>query len=268
MDASVKTVKKLLDQIQLTLRQHILAIKFIRKYELWKGFWEYGWVARALIIVTVIIGLKLLSIYLGWLGDVLNISVFSSMSLMSGMLWDTFSGELLGGGVKYIFMILLEIVIFHVSRKAVSVLTEVHEAPTFKNFLNAQIRMIKVSFRSFIVETIIVALLGAFFSLFGFLSFLESLLIFGVSSYYLGFGLIDNYLEQFGFSISESVKYARNFIGVGIAGGIVLQLFFLIPGIGPLLGPFLCSVAIVLAMYKLSDIHITYKQKVRPVEEH
>ena len=56
------------------------------------------------------------------------------------------------GGMKYVMMMLLEVVIFHMVRVTLEKLTGQTSDLSFQAFFNAQIRMIKVSIRSYIME--------------------------------------------------------------------------------------------------------------------
>lgn len=256
MDRPLKFIETFLEHLHLTLRQHVLSVKFIVKYKIWEGFWEYGWVARLLVIIGIILGLKLVSLYFSVLAGVWEIDLFYSVSAVSSVVWDSLAQNFLDGGYKYAVLILLEIVIFHVSRRTVSILTGVQEEPSFENFVKAQIRMIKVSFRAWITEAVLVSIIGAVLSDFEVFNLLESVLVFCLSCYFIGLGVVDNYNEQFGLSIKESFQFTKKYIGVAFGAGLVLQLFFLVPVAGTVIGPFLSSVAVALAMFKLTDLHI------------
>lgn len=254
-------VKESLHHLQVTLRKHVEAYHFIKKHKIWKGFWEYGWVSKLLMVLAVLAGLKFLQIYFQWLSEAYDSDPITAISSVGGMMWEAVSEEynfFFAGGMKYMIVIFMEIVIYHASRKTVKLLTGQDEEATFKNFMKAQIRMIKVSFQSYIMEIIFTSLIGVAFSLsiFAFLGFLKPVLIFGVQCFFLGFAVMDNYSEQFNMTIKESLKLSKEYIGIAIGTGLVLQVFFAIPAFGPLVGPFLSAVAVCLAMYALTDIHL------------
>ncbi len=254
-------VKESIDHLQLTLKKHVQAYAFIQKHKIWKGFWEYGWVARILMVLAILAGLKFLQIYFQWLGDAYDSDPLTALGSMGGMMWEAVTQEynfFFAGGMKYVIIIFMEIVIYHASRKTVKLLTGRDEEATFKNFMKAQVRMIKVSFQSWIMEIIFTTLIGiAFsFSIFAFFSFLKPVLIFGVQCFFLGFAVMDNYNEQFDMTIKDSLKLSRRFFGVAIGTGLVLQIFFAIPAFGPIVGPFLAAVAVCLVMYELTDLHL------------
>ena len=141
-------------QFIFTLRKHREAIDFIYENKIWEGFWRYGWVAKLLVVVGVLIGLKFLSIIFNW---VTHVDAADPMAVLSsiGMLFQNIASEgyrfLFAGSMKYIMIILLEIVIFHVSRRTLSILTGQDSDATFDAFLEAQKRMIKVADRKSVV---------------------------------------------------------------------------------------------------------------------
>lgn len=255
-------IKESIDHLQITLRKHVEAYHFIRKHKVWKGFWEYGWVSKIMMVLAILAGLKFLQIYFQWLSEAYDSDPITAISSVGGMMWEAVTEEykfFFAGGMKYMIVIFMEIVIYHASRRTVKLLTGQDEEATFKNFMKAQIRMIKVSFQSYIMEIIFTTLIGVAFSLsiFSFLGFFKPVLIFIVQCFFLGFAVMDNYSEQFNRSIKESLKISREYLGIAIGTGLVLQIFFAIPGVGPLVGPFLSAVAVCLAMYAITDIHLS-----------
>jgi len=256
-------------QFIFTLRKHREAIDFIYEKKIWEGFWRYGWVAKLLIVLGVLISLKFLSIIFNWMTEAdasTPLAVLSSV----GTLFQNIASEgyrfLFAGSMKYIMVILLEIVIFHVSRRTLSILTGEDSDATFNAFLEAQKRMIKVVIYCFVMEMIATLLIKIFFGIFGFVDFLKPVALFAVQSYYLGFAVVDNYHEQFGMEIKESAKAMVDYLGVALAVGMFLQLAFAIPVAGTVGGPFIAAVAGTLAMHELSAMHRTRKQTLMPLK--
>jgi len=246
------------EQFIFTLKKHRDAIDFIYKHRIWEGFWKYGWVAKLLVVIGVIIGMKFLSVIFSWFtqADTSDpIAVISSVGSLMGQMAEEGYEFLFLGGMKYIMMIILEIVVFHVCRRTTAILTGQDSQASFDAFVKAQVRMIKVVIRCYIMEMIATILLKIFFGIFGFVDFLQPAFVFGVQCYYLGFVVMDNYFEQFSLSIKESVKYAQNFIGVALAIGLLLQGMFSIPIAGAIAGPFISAVAVTLVLFELSDLH-------------
>lgn len=256
-------------QFQQTFQKHITAWKFIRRNKLWEGLFHYGWVSRVLLFVAFVLGIKFFTIGLGWL-EKANGNPLKAISSM-GMVFHEFSVSAFNlmfyGGMKYVLLILLEVVIFHFSRMTVEKLTGKKGDVSFNVFMGAQLRMIKVAFRSWIAESIFTAIISALFFFSGPLSIIESGLIFGVHCYYLGFVIVDNYNEQFGLSIKESAKYTRQYLGVALASGLFLHLIMMVPVAGPILGPIIASVAVTLAMFQFSDLHLLGPKAMEPEPE-
>lgn len=247
------------DQFVYTVRKHREAPQFIRKHQLWKGFWEYNWMTKILIVAAILVGLRLFTVLISWffkaeMSD--SQGVLNSMSLFFSDFYSAGKNIFLNGSMKYVMLILLEVLVFHFCRRSLAILTGKDSATGFDEFLKAQIRMIKVSIRAWIMESLIIMIIGAAFSMAGYLSFLKPVLVFGVQCYYLGFIIVDNYNEQFELSIKESARYTRSYMGVALALGLVLNLLLRIPIAGALIGPLIAAVTVTLVMYQLSDLHL------------
>jgi hypothetical protein len=257
-------------QFVFTVRQFQPALQFLVRHRLWEGFWRYGWVAKLLVFAGVVISLKFLSILLNWWRSA---PVSDPLAMLSsvGNLLGTFTAEgyrfLFAGGMKYVVLILMEIIIFHVCRRTVAILLKEDSEASLQAFIHAQIRMIKISARSWMMESIFTLLLKIFFGIFSIVAFARPAAILAVHCYFLGFAVLDNYHEQFGMSIKESAKYARNFIGVALAVGLFVQLAFTVPVLGSVLGPFIAAVAVCLAMHQLSDLHLRRERLPKKEEE-
>lgn len=239
-------------------------IAFIREQKLWQGMLSYGWVARIFIAIAILGGLKFLSIFIGWAQKLFQAdSAGTAIASMGLMARDMALGSydlLFSTSSKYIMLVLLEVVVFHFARRTLAILTGQDSKAEWKDFVGAQKRMIKVAFRSWILELIIVTMLSVFFGIFGFISFLKPILVLAVQSYFLGFAVVDNYNEQFGLSIKESVAYSWQYLGVVMALGLFFYIMLLIPLLGTIAGPCIAAVAVCVIMYKLSDLH-TMKEK-------
>lgn len=250
-----ESFREISQQFTHTLRTHRDAIFFIRKHRLWNGFWNYSWVFWTMIIVAILFGLKLVNIIWNWVDHLQNeetINTFAEMGLLAQNLALESYNFLFTGALKYIMLLLLEVVIFHICRKTLDILTGEMTELTFKDFIKAQTRMLKVVARSFVMELILITLVKIFFTFFGFIDFLKPALIFGIQCYYLGFVVLDNYNEQFDMSIKESVKYSRKFIGVSLGIGLILYFLLIIPIIGSIIAPGLAAVTVTLVMFKLT----------------
>lgn len=268
--STISDIRKYYDQGKLTILTHRKAIAFTIKHKLWVGFWNYGWVSRALLIISVLAGLKFLGVFWEWLNKAQADSAGAVVQSM-GILMHDFAVEgyelLFFGSMKYVVMALVEVIIFHVSRRTLEIIANKKGDTTFDTFLKAQIRMLNVILRAWIFEIIITKLIQIVFGIFGILDFLEPVLIFGVQCYFLGFIVMDNYIEQFGLTVKESFKYGLDYIGVSLAIGVVLHFILMIPFLGALAGPFLAAVTVTLVMYKISDLHILGREAVEGINE-
>lgn len=250
-----------LNQFIDTIKGHWEATEFIIKYRPWSGFWNYGWVSSLLLSLAILSGFKFFNVFMNWFEQFKSHENTNSFVEM-GLLFESMALEsynfLFSGSIKYIMLILLEVVIFHLCRRTMEILSKEESKPTFKEFLKAQIRMIKAVFRTYILEMIFTALIKFSFNMLDAYAFLEPAFIFTVQCYFLGFLVIDNYNEQFHLSIKDSAKYTKQFAGVAIAIGLVLNVFLLIPLIGPIVGPMIAAVTVTLIMYRISDLHLEY----------
>jgi len=251
-------LRRYFQQFLTTVKKHRDAVDFIRKHRLWEGFWDYGFVARILVFFAVIAGFRFLMIYFKWLNRAAGSDPVAMISSIGTLFQDIFQdgyGFLLQGGMKYVLMILVEVIIFHVSRRTVAILTSKDSDISFQSFLHAQMRMIKVVIASYIMEMIAIMLIKVFFNIFGFIDFIQPVVILAAQCYFVGFAVLDNYFEQFGQTIEQSLKLTRNYVGVALAAGLFLQLAFSIPVIGAVGGPFIATVAVTLVLFELSDLH-------------
>lgn len=247
-----------------TVRTFRPAALFVRQHRLWEGFWNYGWVSRFLILVGIVMGLKFLSVFVDWIDKVRHIDSSNMMMVMSGMVTDIYKegyAELFDGSMKYVMLILLEVIVFHVCRRTLEVLHGNLPDPKLKDFVRAQVRMLKVGIYSFVMETIIITIIGIPLEMMGVWALLKTPLKFIIECYFLGFAIVDNYNEQFHLSIKESGKYTQRYAGVALAVGIVLYVLMLVPIAGALIGPILTGVTATLVMHKISDLHLTRREE-------
>ncbi len=257
------------EQFRYTLFQLPEAYRFVREQKLWQGLGNYSWLTRVLIFMAVILALKFFGIFLSWVqgfhpgsaGEAL-----SSMGVLAGRFFKEGFGFIINGGTKYGVIVLAEILVFHFSRRALDVLNGDAATANLSDFFKAQIRSVKVGVYAWAVELVISIMLGIAFGIFGSLSALKPALLFIAQCYLLGFAIIDNYNEQYGLSIQESMQYTLRYLGIATAIGLAAYLLLLIPLAGPIAGTVLTSVAATLAMYELSDLHKTGYKVVGPGE--
>lgn len=247
---------------------HSESVIFIRKNRLWEGFWKYGWVAKVLVVLAVLLGVKMLiTVYDWWKNSQLDDPVEAVASV--GHLFQNVAFEgydfLFVGGMKYVMLILLEVIIFHVVRGTMEVLTGKTSDLSFNSFFKAQIRMIKVGIQSYVMEVIFGIVIAIVLGIVGDFGFLKPVLKYTVHCYFIGFIIFDNYSEQFNLSIKESSNLAREYIGVCLALGLTTNILLFIPAIGAIVAPVIVAVTVTLVMYHSSDLHLSPQQEVEPV---
>lgn len=217
-----------------TLSEHKYGFTFIRKYKIYKGIGEYKWVARSLLLIAVILSLKIL------MDDYTNKSI-----------WDEILKSLIADSTgRYIILILLEVFIFHCSVRTLNIIKNQNKVPKFSDFVVAERRMILVSIRCLVIESILIIAINKVFSIV-FLSFAAPGLILLIRFYFTGFIFLDNYNEQYGDSIKESAETVRDYAGVAVAVGMVAFLLFKVPLIGAIAAPVLGSVVASIIMERL-----------------
>jgi CysZ protein len=237
-----------------TLQTFPRAANFIKEHRVWHGFWQYSWVSIILLIIGVFISIQFYSSIIDWwrymyAADVAELGE-ETRHLVGGILLSRES-FIFSSGFKYVIFILMEIVIFHSVGKTIAIISEEEDRkPTFKIFLKAQIRMIKVAFESWIKEIIATIFISIALGFLGFQEF-KSVLIFFVSCYFIGFAMVDNYNERLGMTIRESLKFTRKYTGVALAIGLVVYAIMLIPVIGAFVGPLLGGVTATLVMHEI-----------------
>lgn len=225
--------------------------EFIQKHRLWKGFWTYGWLSRFMLLISLVIGFKFFMIFLRWLQQLQFNSPQALGASITGLMGDVFeegSNLLYISSMKYVVLILVEVLIFHFVRKTAEILTGVQQDASFGAFVKAQMRMIKVAFYSWIMELVLTILIGIAVGIVGW-DWLKQILVFIVQCFFLGFAMVDNYLERYHLGIDASRKIAQGVTGAVIAIGLVTYLLLLIPVAGPVLTPFLAGVTGTLLFY-------------------
>ncbi|CAH0999779.1 hypothetical protein LEM8419_01079 [Neolewinella maritima] len=245
-----------------TLMTFPRAWRFMRNHQLWRGLRQYGWVARGLVVIGVLIGLTMISEVVEWWNEHADAPItamaIGADSLVVRWFWEGYE-SLSDGALNWVVLVLLEVVIYHFMRQTLRVVLDkdVENAHLFKPFLQAQVRMIKVSLVALIVQESLVGLSA---------SLLPGVLDWGfalaVQSAVLGFAIADNYSEQFDLGIRQSLRYFwRNYIGVCLGLGLPLFLMLKVPVFGTVLGPLVTSVAAAIVLREKSDLHLVGYQR-------
>lgn len=255
-----KEIKEHYQQLLYALHTYPQACLFIIRHKLWAGFWKYSWVGRLLLLAAILVGLKFISSITNWFETTEVADPLAAMSAAGSLFVQVLSDEyeyLSNGSMRYLMIILLEVVIFHMCRRTISILTDQHSEASMKAFIDAQVRMIKVVVYCYVMEMILGIGIKMFFGFFEFLAFLKPVFLFLTSLFFLGYAIMDNYLEQFNFSIKESIHFSKDFIGIALGVGLVIQVLFMVPIFGTILAPMIAAVTASIAMYELTDLHLT-----------
>jgi hypothetical protein len=248
---ALPNVQHLIADLRFGLWSFPEALRFMRTHRLWTGFWQYGWLSRLMLVFAIWVGLKYGALLLGLFSriDVTNpSSIGAGMADFVGDLLDADSGFLLGG-MKYLVLVLAEVLIFHIVRRTVELLTGEEQDNSFSSFVKAQVRMFKVVLYAWIMELILRILISIAFGIFQ-IDFLVEPIMWVVQFYFLGFAVLDNYNEIYGMKIQDSAKRIYQVAGASVAIGAGTYLLMLIPVAGPFIGPMLAAVAGTLLMYE------------------
>lgn len=247
-----------------TLKAYRKSYEFIKENRLWEGMTRYKAILAILIIIGLVLGLKILDIVQNMVSTrgVDEMGLINTMSIVKDVAKESYNLLFLGG-MKYVVLIFLEIIIFHFVRRTLEVKTGRDIDVTLKAFLAAEVRMIKVVIFSFAMETIIGIGISIVLGIWN-LEFLKVFLVLLVQMYFLGFAFIDNYNELSGLGIRESERDTRKYPGVAVGIGSVAYILLLIPIAGSILVPVLGGVAATLVMFDIRKPVFEPEEEVEP----
>lgn len=246
-------------QFLYALHTYPQAIKFLVKHKLWSGFWKYSWVSKLLLLAAILLGLKFIDSVTNLFRNVDTSDPLAAMSTAGTMMFNIIGDEiqyLSTGSMRYLMLILLEVVIFHVCRRTIAILTNQDSQASMKAFIDAQVRMIKIVIYCYVMEMIFGMGIKFFFNIFDALDFLQPAILFIISLFFIGYTVMDNYFEQFGMSIKNSLHFSKQYIGLALGIGLVIQVLFMVPVAGTLLAPMIAAVTVSIALYELTDLHL------------
>jgi hypothetical protein len=247
------------------------AVRFFRQHRLWEGFWRYGWVTKILMVVGILASLQLLGGLMKVFGNIDTSNAMSIVSTASVNFGDFAKNQFqffTDEGARYVILVLLEILVFHVCHRTVDILmTDRAHKPTLHDFIKAQVRMMVVAIVYLVIESLVSIPISIFFKIVSPLAIFEEPVLLIVHCTFLGMMVMDNYNEIFGLKIKESLHESRQFLGIALALGLVLRLFFLIPGIGPVIGTILTGVAASIILHENSTLHLRGRQDMAGVWE-
>lgn len=228
---------------------------FLQKERIWEGFWAYGWVSKFLVFAAVLVGFSFVATLFSWIDNLTNHAsnqaLYATMTYSISDFGSRMYDFLFDGTAKYIILILMEVLIFHATRRTIEILFKRRlRKPVLKDFINAQIRMIKIVFLCWFMEILLSIPIELFFDIFG-LQLLKPAGLMLLECYLLGFAIMDNYYEHFGLSIKESYQKMQEYLGVAIGIGLLLYLFLWIPILGAILGTMCAAVAAAFVLQEL-----------------
>ena len=234
-----------------TIKNYREVLPFIKTNKLWKGFLDYSWVTKFLLLIGALVSLKFTGVFSDFFNQTSQQGIsFNTVGNLVGNTIDEGYDLFKMSGFKYAILILLEVVIFHFARKTLEILTGEKAEANLNSFIQAQIRMIKVVLFAYVMEMFSTVLVGAGLSILG-IGVIKPVLSFVIQCFFLGFVIIDNYNEIYHMSIKQSFKYTRQYTGVSIGIGIVVYVLMLLPVLGALLAPLLAAVTATITMYEL-----------------
>jgi len=258
-------ISKGLKQILPTLGILLTTPAFIIKHQLWKGIFDNKWVTVFSIIISVLFSLVLYdNIHERFFpsesdeGININISIGDEDENADHNIIDIEEDEkddhvededkseatsdinkakelleedhkpLFSGSMKFLLLILLQVLLYHFAVKTNNILKNKSEVVSFRNFSKAQQRMFKLMGRKWFYGLIAYVLLSIVLSIFG-IGSIKDVLMFLIYGYFLGFAFLDNYLEQFDYSIKESAEKTKNHFGASTLFGIITSALIHVP---------------------------------------
>ena len=254
MDVIVLAFKDFLQTLQI----YLSVPSFVKEHKLWKGFANHTIVLLALAVIAVLFGLKFIGAIIHWWSNVHVDNVLDFGVQAASLVSDVASSGydfLFAGAYKYVILIIMELLIFHMALRTNAIKTGVQEEMTIKLLFNAQVRMIKVSIFTFIMEQITVIIASIFISILAseaIEDIVKAPTNFMIQCFFLGFAVIDNFNEIRKLGIRESYRQTLLYPGAAAGIGLVMYLLILIPVVGPLVGPMSGAVAATLVMHELT----------------
>jgi hypothetical protein len=244
---------RFLEQFAITLLLHKTAWEFMRKHRPWKGLQRYGWMVWILLGAALLLGWQFFREV--WLMVTSLTSGSPAVSAGFVSVFENFSFEKLGwafqGGRKYLVLIVLEVFTFHFIRQTMEIRTGLKSDSSFQAFIAAEKRMIIASLTAWILETIVRGAANLAFGIVG-LEMLKTPAGLVIQFYFLGFLLIDNYLECFGKKVRESRQRTYRVAGVAVATGMVAYFLMFVPLVGVVVATMLGAVTATIAMERFA----------------
>lgn len=243
-----------LRQLTVTLFLHKSAYEFIREHKPWQGLKRLGWIVWAMAIAGALLSYQFFREFYHAVEQVRSSQQPITMSLASAISFEKLAW-VMEGSRKYLVMIVMELVVFYFIQKTLEIRIGRKPELTTKAFVDAEIRIFKVTIFAWVLETITRFLVvDLALGIVGF-NWLKNPTGFLIQCYFLGFAMIDNYHECFDLDVSGSEKRARHTaVGVAVAIGLVAHLFMYLPVVGAVIATMLGAVTATLAMERFAPI--------------
>lgn len=251
-----KNLSNFIPLLLLTLTTHLEAPKFLKRHRVWEGFLNYTWVSKFLLGVTILLGLTFLGVFMDWFSEAdtsTALGFTASIGTLAQEVGTKGYGLLTDGSLKYVILLLIEVLIFHATYKTLQVITK-EECPTpqLKDFIGAQKRMFVVVIRAYILEKLTRVAVNIFLGLMG-LMVLEEVMGLFIQCYFLGIVIVDNYHEHRKRSIKEGLFISHQIMGISLGVGLVLYFLLYIPFIGAIIGPLVAATVATLVMHEVEQ---------------
>ncbi len=234
---------------------------FIKKHELWNGFFKQKSIALFSIFIACVFSYTMYNnIHDYFTESPISVeahadgkknisetesqfdkSLINAPHLPTELLEDDHD-SMFSGSLKFMLLIMLEILIFHFVVKTNNILKNQSETFVFKDFSKVQIRIMKVMLLKWVYGLVLYILISIVLGIAG-MTFLRGPVMFIIYGYFIGFAFLDNYMEQYKFSIKQSAECIQSHFGAAVVIGVFASILMLIPIVGPLVIPFLCSIA-------------------------
>lgn len=213
---------------------------------------QYTWLSKFLLYTGIIGGIGFITFVFNYWSGALQQQELSLATL--GSAFGGFFSEgydlFIIGGLKYVILILMEVIIFHFVRRTLEIKTGQKLDTSIKTFISAQIRMIRVVIYSYFMETVMTIIAGIILKMFGF-GGLKPMLTLIIQAYFLGFAVVDNYNEIYHMTIKQSARYTLQYATVALITGVVVYVIMMVPVAGSVIGPMLGAVVATLTMHEL-----------------
>ncbi|MBK8566106.1 MAG: hypothetical protein IPN76_22875 [Saprospiraceae bacterium] len=241
-------------QFVTTLLMHRTAAEFIREHKPWRGIDRLGWVVWAMFLAGAMLSYQYFRDFYQFVDEARHSQAPLSASLAGAISGERFKWAL-EGGRKYLVMIVMELVVFYFIQKTLEIRLGRSPELTTKSFINAEVRIFKVTILAWVLETIArVVFVDVALGIVGF-EWMKKPAGFLIQCYFLGYSMIDNYHECFNLKVANSEhRTRRTAVGVAVATGLVAQVLMIIPGLGAVIATMLGAVTATLAMERFAPV--------------